>query len=272
VARGRRRWWHAPASAQPARTASCSGVDANCVHPPRRRINVGETSSRCGHVICLIRIGLLGISGGDELTRSFFGTRPTPVFAVCVASCCRRTWLTAAWLAPSSSSVCRVWLCPCCAARCNGVQPAMSLWSTYAAAGLLLLEAGGAAPTGASVRAAACFLRTAATSAAATAACPNVAALCSALCRPCRGTATQKVANRDVSFRVGDRSRGRDATPADFPRHDGTLYRGLHVRRWGLDVSIVQGPFSVAPCQTLASRFATFASLYESGWAHTHTR
>jgi hypothetical protein len=27
------------------------------------------------------------------------------------------------------------------------------------------------------------------------------------------------------------------------------------------DLSIVQGPFSVAPCQTVALRFATFASL-----------
>jgi hypothetical protein len=27
------------------------------------------------------------------------------------------------------------------------------------------------------------------------------------------------------------------------------------------DLSIVQGPFSVAPCQTLTSRFAPFASL-----------
>jgi hypothetical protein len=31
-----------------------------------------------------------------------------------------------------------------------------------------------------------------------------------------------------------------------------TLYRGV------LDSSIIQGPFSVAPCQTLISRFATF--------------
>jgi hypothetical protein len=31
-----------------------------------------------------------------------------------------------------------------------------------------------------------------------------------------------------------------------------------------LDSSIVQGPVSVAPCQTLESRFATFASLYHS--------
>jgi hypothetical protein len=35
-------------------------------------------------------------------------------------------------------------------------------------------------------------------------------------------------------FRVGDRSRGRYATPADSPLHDGTPYRGLRVRRWGL--------------------------------------
>jgi hypothetical protein len=37
-----------------------------------------------------------------------------------------------------------------------------------------------------------------------------------------------------LGFRVGGRSRGRYATPADFPRHDGTPYRGLRVRRWGL--------------------------------------
>jgi hypothetical protein len=32
-------------------------------------------------------------------------------------------------------------------------------------------------------------------------------------------------------------------------------------------LSIVQGPFSVAPCQTLALRFATCASLYQGGGA-----
>ena len=31
-----------------------------------------------------------------------------------------------------------------------------------------------------------------------------------------------------------------------------------------MDLSIVQGPFSVAPCQTLVSRFATFSSPYRS--------
>jgi hypothetical protein len=39
------------------------------------------------------------------------------------------------------------------------------------------------------------------------------------------------------------------------PRTEGYTY-GV----W--DLSLVQGPFSVAPCQTLALRFATFASLY----------
>ena len=31
-----------------------------------------------------------------------------------------------------------------------------------------------------------------------------------------------------------------------------------------MDSSIIQGPFSVAPCQTLISRFATFSSPYRS--------
>jgi hypothetical protein len=53
---------------------------------------------------------------------------------------------------------------------------------------------------------------------------------------------------------VGDRSRGRHATSADSPLHDGTPYRGLRVRRWGFRFVHRQGPFSVAPCQTLAIR------------------
>jgi predicted nicotinamide N-methyase len=32
-----------------------------------------------------------------------------------------------------------------------------------------------------------------------------------------------------------------------------------------LDSSVIQGPLSVAPCQTLISRFATFSSLYGVG-------
>jgi hypothetical protein len=34
-----------------------------------------------------------------------------------------------------------------------------------------------------------------------------------------------------------------------------------------LDSSIIQGPFSVAPCQTLISRFATFSSPYKAAAA-----
>jgi hypothetical protein len=40
--------------------------------------------------------------------------------------------------------------------------------------------------------------------------------------------------SRLKGFRVGDRSRGRFATPADFPLHDCNPYRGLRVRRWGM--------------------------------------
>jgi hypothetical protein len=49
-------------------------------------------------------------------------------------------------------------------------------------------------------------------------------------------SAVQRCKSRGiVVFRVvGDRSRARFATPADSPRHDGTPYRGLHVRRESL--------------------------------------
>jgi hypothetical protein len=58
---------------------------------------------------------------------------------------------------------------------------------------------------------------------------------------------------------VGDRPRGRFATPADFPRHDGSPYRTVYhanthaAKVW--DLSVVQGPFPVAPCQTLPLRY-----------------
>jgi hypothetical protein len=43
----------------------------------------------------------------------------------------------------------------------------------------------------------------------------------------------KKIADQSlrVGFRVGNRSRGCFATPADFPRHDCSPYPGLHVRR-----------------------------------------
>jgi hypothetical protein len=41
----------------------------------------------------------------------------------------------------------------------------------------------------------------------------------------------ENVANRTgLGIRVGDRSRGRFATPADFPHQGCRSYRGLHVR------------------------------------------
>jgi hypothetical protein len=42
-------------------------------------------------------------------------------------------------------------------------------------------------------------------------------------------------------------SRGRFATPADFPRHGCSPYRGVRRGRFGA-LCLVQGLFSVAPC------------------------
>jgi hypothetical protein len=54
---------------------------------------------------------------------------------------------------------------------------------------------------------------------------------------------------RIVRVRVGDRSRGRFATPADSPLHDGTPYRGLRVRRW--DMGLVHRTRTILVAQTL---------------------
>jgi hypothetical protein len=67
-----------------------------------------------------------------------------------------------------------------------------------------------------------------------------------------------KVANRDLRFRVGDRSRAVSRRPpisldAIVHRTGGYTY---YVGVW--DLSIVQGPFSVAPCQTLKATIRTF--------------
>jgi hypothetical protein len=62
----------------------------------------------------------------------------------------------------------------------------------------------------------------------------------------------QKSQNRDHrDFGWGNAHSPVFATPADLPRHDGTPYRGCayDVGVWIL--SIVHGPFSVAPCQPL---------------------
>ena len=70
----------------------------------------------------------------------------------------------------------------------------------------------------------------------------------------------EKVAIRDVrGFGWEIAHAAGSPTPADFALHDGSPYRGDAYDNGVWDSSIVQGPFSIAPCQTLASRFAAFA-------------
>ena len=79
---------------------------------------------------------------------------------------------------------------------------------------------------------------------------------------PC--TATNKVANRrvrDSGCEIAHRAVTRRPPISLYtmvPRTRGCMYAA---KVWNL--SIVQVPFSVAPCQSLALRFATLASLYE---------
>ena len=65
---------------------------------------------------------------------------------------------------------------------------------------------------------------------------PNFAGLNGILAlAACGYYSDEKVANRNGrDFGWGIAHGGRYATPADFPRHDGTAYRELHVRRWVL--------------------------------------
>jgi hypothetical protein len=76
-------------------------------------------------------------------------------------------------------------------------------------------------------------------------------------------SAMGSVANRSVrGFAVGDRSRGRFVTPAEPPLLNCSPYSHAHVRRERLGFVHRSRAISVAPCQTLTLRFATFASLY----------
>jgi hypothetical protein len=68
--------------------------------------------------------------------------------------------------------------------------------------------------------------------------------------------AAVKRVHTGLGDRVGDRSRGRYATPAGFPLQVSTSYRGLRVRRWGLGFVHRQGPFSIAACQNLGLKRA----------------
>jgi hypothetical protein len=82
---------------------------------------------------------------------------------------------------------------------------------------------------------------------------------------PPRGAPLQrrkkKVANRDVSGFGEIAHAAVTRRAADSPLHDGTRCAGGYAYDVGVwDLSIVQGLFSVAPCQTVTSRFATCAS------------
>jgi hypothetical protein len=86
-------------------------------------------------------------------------------------------------------------------------------------------------------------------------------------CDPPPAYSDAKVANRNEGFRVGDRSRGRMRRPPISLHTIVARTGGYAYDVGGWDLSIVQGPFSVAPCQTLetlALRFATFSSLYSA--------
>ena len=61
----------------------------------------------------------------------------------------------------------------------------------------------------------------------------------------------------DVSLTERDRF----ATPADSPRHDGSAYRGLHVRRWGLGFAHRSRTILCRAAPNPKLRFATISSL-----------
>jgi hypothetical protein len=79
-------------------------------------------------------------------------------------------------------------------------------------------------------------------------------------------TAVKKMRIVTLRVSVGDRSRGRYATPADSPRHDGTPYRGLRVRRWGLGFVHHSRTILYRPRQTPTLRFANFCIAVLRGW------
>jgi hypothetical protein len=69
-------------------------------------------------------------------------------------------------------------------------------------------------------------------------------------------------ASRNVrGFRVGDRSSGRFATPADFPPHDCSPYSHVHVRRESLGFFHRPRTFLCRPVPNPALRCATDSSL-----------
>jgi hypothetical protein len=70
--------------------------------------------------------------------------------------------------------------------------------------------------------------------------------------------AMQKIANRFVWDSVGDRSRDRFATPADFPGHDCSPYRGIHARRERLGFVYRSRTLFYRPVPNLSSPIRNF--------------
>jgi hypothetical protein len=94
---------------------------------------------------------------------------------------------------------------------------------------------------------------------------PSLTSLSLSLARTHSSFCDEKVANRNVRDFGWEIAHAAVSRPSPVPlstsvaRTEGYTYAS---KVWAL--SIVQGPFSVAPCQTLTSRFATFPSLYVS--------
>jgi hypothetical protein len=86
-----------------------------------------------------------------------------------------------------------------------------------------------------------------------------------------RGERRKNCESEREGFRVGDRSRGRFATPADFPPHDCSPYSPVHVQQSLGFVPRSRAIICRAPCQTLALRFAT-ASLYTERFRPTRRK
>jgi hypothetical protein len=83
-------------------------------------------------------------------------------------------------------------------------------------------------------------------------------------------TATNKVRNVTVGISGwGGRSRGCYATPADSPRHDGTPYRELHVRRECL--GFVPGSKAIF-CRAVPNLGVTICTFCVAGWRRTGSR
>jgi hypothetical protein len=70
------------------------------------------------------------------------------------------------------------------------------------------------------------------------------------------------VQRRKCCESLGERSRGRFATPADFPLHDCSPYRGLYVRRERLGFVYRSRTIFCRRVPNLTLRFAAIASLY----------